>query len=129
MIEVCVNNQTDYRVNATEIKNRLNKFLMGKGLTSALSVEVTIVGNKEMMEIARFYLNEEGVVHNVLSFSEADVKGRFVYPRNEIPRLGDIIVCYPKARQEAKVGDVLIAERLYYLIEHGARHLVGEHHK
>lgn len=129
MINVCVSNQTAYPVNTNEIKKRISKFLLEKGVASGASVDVAIVGKKEMAKIASKYLKEDNVIHNVLSFPDSESKGQFVYPQEGLFRLGEIVICYSKVLSEAKLGGVMPEERLYDLIEHGAKHLVGEHHK
>jgi ssRNA-specific RNase YbeY (16S rRNA maturation enzyme) len=43
--------------------------------------------------------------------------------------LGEIVVCYPKVVEEAKNEDVLIDDKVYELVEHGAFHLLGIHHE
>jgi ssRNA-specific RNase YbeY (16S rRNA maturation enzyme) len=64
-----------------------------------------------------------------LSFVTGEIKGEFVYPPNGVIQLGDIVVCYPLAVAEAIEENVLVDERVYELIEHGAMHLMGIHHK
>lgn len=129
MIDIYVSNPKDYRINAAKIKARLKSFISSKKSGSNISLSVAIVDDTEMAEIAQKYLHEGGVVHNVLSFPEAEVGGYFAYPNDGVLRLGDIVVCYPRAFEEAKLSSEKVAERLYYLIEHGAKHLLGEHHK
>lgn len=128
MIKVYVSKQSDYPVDAKNIKKRLNIFLSNRGIVSDASLDIAIVGKKKMLEIARLYLNEAGVVHNVLSFPDTEVRGTFVYPSDGILRLGEIIICYPELEKEAGEMGVLIEDRLYDLAEHGAKHLMGEHH-
>lgn len=127
MVKVSVTKQSNYPVSSTVIKKKLADFLVKKGIVSDAEVSVAVIGEKKMLEVARKYL-KDGKLHNVLSFTPAEVKG-FVYPPDGKLHLGEIIVCYPVAVAEAKEENVLIDERVYKLVEHGALHLLGIHHK
>jgi len=127
MIKVLVKKQSNYPVKVPVIKKKLAKFLAGKGIVSDAEVSIAIVGESKMMEIGKKYL-KDGKLHNVLSFVAEEDKGGFVYPPDKKIRLGEIIVCYPLAVKESITEGVLIDERVYELIEHGALHLMGIHH-
>jgi len=129
MIKVNIKKQSNYPVSAKDIKEKLAKFLESSGIQSDAVVNVSIVGQSKMLELASQYLGEKDVLHNVLSFPASETKGIFVYPPDGIIRLGEIVVCYPKSIEDAKIEGVLVSEKVYELIEHGARHLMGEHHE
>jgi len=127
MIRVSVTKQSNYPVGITDIKKKLAVFLAKKGIVSSAEVSVAIVGETKMKELGHKYLKDK-MIHNVLSFTPAEVKG-FVYPPDGTIHLGEIVVCYPVAVSEAKKENVLIDERIYELVEHGAMHLLGIHHE
>lgn len=128
MIKVNITKQSNYPVKSALIKKRLTDFLAKNGIVSDADVSIAIVGEAKMMEIGKKYL-KDGKLHNVLSFVPGEVKGRFVYPPDGKIHLGEIIVCYPLAVKEAGEENVLVEERVYELIEHGALHLMGIHHR
>ena len=128
MIKVSVTKQSNYPVGVPVIKKKLADFLSKNGIVSDAEVSIAIIGEKKMMEIGMKYLKDKKL-HNVLSFVPGEVKGRFVYPPDFQIHLGEIIVCYPLAVKEAGQENVLIDERVYELIEHGALHLLGIHHE
>ncbi len=127
MVKVSVTKQSNYPVKSAVIKKKLANFLAKNGIVSDAEVSVAIVGEKKMTEIGARYLKDKKL-HNVLSFTPTEVKG-FIYPPDGVIHLGEIIVCYPKAVEEAKEENVLIDTRVYELIEHGALHLLGIHHE
>ena len=43
--------------------------------------------------------------------------------------MGEIVICYPKVLEEAKLEGKLIDQKAYELVEHGALHLLGFHHE
>lgn len=128
MIYVNVKKQSNYPVKISTIKKELREFLEKKGLVSDFSVNVSIVGENAMADMAKKFLGENNSLHNVLSFPESEVRGDFEYPANTPLPLGEIVICYPKAVEEANKEGVLIEEKIIDLVKHGAGHLLGEHH-
>lgn len=134
MIKVSVSKQSNYPVGVTVIKKRLSTFLQKQGIVSEAEVSVAIVGEKKMMEIGNKYLKDvygkpDKKLHNVLSFTPNETKENFVFPPDGIIHLGEIVVCYPLAVKESGEENILINERVCDLVEHGALHLLGIHHR
>jgi len=127
MISVSVKNQLKYHINSDKIKKSLSTLLEQRGVVSNTRVSVAIVGSKKMLDISSKYL-KDNKVHNVLSFTDEEVKADFVYPPDDSKHLGEIIVCYPKAKKEAVYEGVSPEEKVVELVEHGALHLLGIHH-
>lgn len=128
MIRVLVTKQSNYPVKVTVIKKKLADFLTKNGIVSDAEVSVAIVGEAKMLEVGSKYLKDKKL-HNVLSFVPGEVKGKFVDPPDGKIHLGEIIICYSLAVKEAGEENVLIDERVYELVEHGALHLLGIHHE
>lgn len=128
MIKVNVSKQSNFPIKSSLIKKRLRDFLTKEGIVSDCAVSVAIVGEAKMFEISKKHL-KEGVLHNVLSFTESELKGNFVYPPDGKIYLGEIIICYPKVVEEAKEEGILIDKKACKLVEHGALHLLGKHHE
>ena len=127
MIKVYVKKQSNYPVDTPALKKKVKEFLKKKGIVSDSIVNISLVGEEKAKFIARQFLKDNSA-HNVLSFTESERKGDFVYPEKDVIYLGEIVVCYPIAVEEAKENEVLIDDRVYELVEHGVRHLLGEHH-
>ncbi len=128
MIKVIVSKQSNYPVSSVAVRKRLVNFLKAWGIVSDTVVHVAIVGEKKMLILAKKYLHEVNVVHNVLSFPSAEATGEFVYPPDDTIHLGEIVLCYPKLFEEAKTEGTRLEEKVFELIEHGALHLLGIHH-
>jgi probable rRNA maturation factor len=129
MIKVYVNKQSNYPVSAPNIKKKLKSFLVDEGIVSDARVDLFLVGKERMLDLAESYLGEKGVLHNVLSFPATEIKGEFVYPPGELLHLGEILVCYPKAFEEAQEEGISIEKKVTELVLHGAEHLMGKHHE
>ena len=129
MVKVNVEKQSSYPISTPKIKRAIKAFLKKRGVVSDSQVDVALVGEKKMRDLGKKYLKEKGnIVHNVLAFPAYEVKKEFVDPPDAM-RLGEIVVCFPKAREEAKEEGKLIDEKVLELIEHGSLHLLGFHHK
>ena len=127
MIKVYVKKQSRFPIKSSLIKKHLSTFLKERGIVSDCLVSIALVGEKRMLDISRRYLKDKKV-HSVLSFTEDELKDLFIYPPDKI-YLGEIIVCFPKAIEEAKKEGKKIDEKIVELIEHGALHLMGIHHR
>lgn len=128
MIKIYVNKQSNYPVSTPKVKRELKAFFEEKGITSDAEVSVAIVGQARMLKLAKDHLGEKHMVHNVLSFTASEARGKFVNPPGELLYLGEVVVCYPKAVDEANRDNMLIDDKVVQLIKHGALHLLGEHH-
>jgi probable rRNA maturation factor len=86
-------------------------------------VELTIVitGNAQLRSLNRAF-REVDAPTDVLSFATDE------QPRPDTIYLGDVIISYPKAREQAKSGGHPIAAELQLLVAHGVLHLLGHDH-
>src|SRR5512135_1949859 len=123
MIKVLITKQSNYPVKVAPIKKRLAAFFKDHGIVSDANVSIAIVGEKRMMALGKKYL-KDGKLHNVLSFVEEEGKGEFVFPHDGKIHLGEIVICYPQTVKESIDENILIDERIYKLIKHGAMHLM-----
>ena len=49
--------------------------------------------------------------------------------RNDVLRLGDIVLSYPQVINDAVRDEMLVDDKVDELIEHGLMHLLGIHHE
>lgn len=118
-----------FSFNSKTLSEKLKKFLE-KHTEGEIHVDVTIVNDSDMMRLGKKYLKEtDGRVHNVLSFPSDEIKEGFVYPPDGVKRIGEVVVSYYKAVEEAEAEGVDTDDRIYQLVEHGCLHLLGVHHE
>ncbi len=127
MVRVHFKKEATCPIKAGDIKKYLSTFLVSEGLLQDADVSVVMVGQQEMLSLAQKYLGEKDVLHNVLSFP-AKEGGDFIYPPGGTLYLGEIIVCYKKALEEAEEENLNVTEKVRELVCHGALHLLGKHH-
>jgi len=86
-------------------------------------VELTIVitGNAQLRSLNRAF-REVDAPTDVLSFATDE------QPRPDTIYLGDVVVSYPKAREQAQAGGHPIEAELQLLVVHGVLHLLGHDH-
>ena len=128
MIQVYVTKQSSYPVKNPRIKKAVRDYLSAKGITSDAEISVVFIGESKMLELCKKYL-KENTLHDVLSFTENEVGKKFIYPPNITIHLGEVVVCFPAAVEEAKKEQKLIENKVLELVLHGIEHLMGHHHE
>jgi rRNA maturation RNase YbeY len=132
MITVYVTKQSNYPVNASKIKKTIQDTLQERGVVSDFSVDVAIVGDAKMDELAKeYYMDDpEGEYdHPILTFPSSEAKENFITPEGEIPSLGEMVISYPSVVARAKEANKLIDDIVCELAAHGSIHLAGIHHE
>ncbi len=108
------------------IKNRFKiSFNLGKVAEAAFSVlgdkkgeiELAFVNEKEMQELNLKYRGQDKAT-DVLSFV-VDTR----------PLMGQIVICYTKAKEQAKLYGESLKEEIQRLLVHGLVHLYGYDHE
>lgn len=96
-------------------------------------VSVSIVGARAMTKLNEERMKHEGVT-DVLSFPQHDPEqpdkefNLHVENGNATVHLGDIVVCFSEAVNEARKRGKMVDDQICFLVEHGLLHLLGFHH-
>lgn len=108
----------------------LAKVLAKYKLTDAIEVDLQVVGARKMSELHRVYMKIPGPT-DVLSFPLNDPADDrpFMASPDGVLRLGDIVVCYTIAVEEALEKQCKVDGQIQFLAEHGLMHLLGYHHE
>lgn len=130
MVNVLVTTDTRYPVNRKVIRKAVaDVFKKQKIEDIDGEVSVSVVGERKMKQLAQEYL-KDSESHEVLAFALEEVgqEEAFVNPPDEVLRLGDIVLCWPKVLTAAASEDVMVDDEIYFLTSHGVLHLLGQHH-
>ena len=130
MININILADAKFPFDRTALREHLTKVLAKFRLTDRVEVDIQVVGARKMSELHRVYMKIEGPT-DVLSFplnDSADDRP-FISSPDGILRLGDIVVCYPIAVQEALEKQCRVDSQIQFLAEHGLMHLLGYHHE
>ncbi len=106
-------------------------------------ISLAIVGDGRIRKLNKMYRGKNRVT-DVLAFENKSVipylakafprlkKNKdieFIDPPDNIKRLGEIILCYPQAKKQAKLLNHSLEKELIILLIHGMLHLLGYDHE
>lgn len=130
MITVLFKSESHYTIDRNRVRMVIEKLLLSKGVKGKVEVSVSIVGDRLMKDLNLKYRNIDETT-DVLSFPMTEeVKDKpFVEPPDNVLRLGDIIISYPQAREDASEENKLVDDKIDELVEHSMLHLLGQHHE
>lgn len=130
MIKISISADSKYPVDRRRIRAVVNDLLKTRGIESDYETGVSVVGDRKMKELNEKYLGVEGTT-DVLSFSQLesgtddeDIRE----PSSDLSYLGDVIVSWPQAVQQALERNITVDDEIDFLVQHGLLHLLGIHH-
>lgn len=135
MFNIIVNSDPRYPVNKTVIHATALEVLQRYKIQGAVEVGITIVGDRKMHAINQQYRGINDTT-NILTFALEDPmptnlqhlpKVGFVAAPDNVLRLGDIVLSYPQVVEDARFDGVSVDEEFRLLVEHGVKHLLGQH--
>jgi probable rRNA maturation factor len=130
MIRVLLQTESHFPVTRKKIKEAIEGALLHQVHRDA-EVSVSIVGDRRMRELNKKYRSVDKTT-DVLSFGLNEPNGvsdnQFIEAPDDILRLGDIVVSYPQAMEEAREENKLVDDQIVFLVLHGLDHLLGKHH-
>lgn len=127
MVNVLVTSESRYPINRSAIKTAVADFLAQKKVKNNVEISVAIVGKRKIHELNKKYRKLDAPT-DVLSFG-LDNNKDFVDYSDNILRLGDVVICWPIAIDEAVEEEMLVDDKINELAIHGITHLLGEHHE
>ncbi len=137
MVNIIVNSDPRYNINREAIRVTVSEILTKMHISGRIELGINIVGDRKMHELNRKYRGLDSTT-NILSFALEDPthpaslqhipKVGFVAAPDKWLRLGDIVISYPQAIEDASLDGISVDEEVRYLVEHGLNHLLGVHH-
>lgn len=130
MISVLIKTESHYTIDRARVRAMIEKVLHVKGVKGSVEISVSIIGDRLMKKLNEKY-RQISETTDVLSFPLADeiVDQPFADPPDNILRLGDIVISYPQAREDALEENKLVDDKIDELVEHSMLHLLGQHHE
>lgn len=136
MINIIVSSDPRYNLNKTAIKMAVFQVLQQHRIGGKVEVGVNVVGDRKMHELNKKYRGIDSST-DILSFALEDggqsslqhiPRIGFVAAPDKWLRLGDIVISYPQALEDASMDGISVDEEIRFLVEHGVNHLLGTHH-
>jgi len=138
MVNIIVNSDSRYNVNKASIRAVVSEMLSRLRVSGKIELGINIVGDRKMHELNRKFRGQDATT-NILSFALEDPSPvslqhipipriGFVAAPDKWLRLGDIVISYPQAIDDASADGIAVDEEIRNLVEHGLTHLLGVHH-
>ena len=114
------------------LRSLVKQSLAAHGIDAQVELSLLITDDATVRELNKIYRRKDKPT-DVLSFAlEADRHGNaaagFVMPPGEVVHLGEVIVSYPKAVEQAAERKHPVEDELSLLVVHGVLHLLGYDH-
>lgn len=136
MINIIVSADPRYNINKDAIKLAVLRFFEQHRVRGKIEVGVNVIGDRKMHELNRKFRGIDQTT-DILSFALEDPSPAslqhiprigFVASPDKWLRLGDIVISYPQALEDASCEGISVDEEIRILVEHGIDHLLGIHH-
>lgn len=137
MINIIVSSDPRYAVNKEAIRLAVVDFLRRNKISGRVELGVSIIGDRKMHELNRKFRGIDSTT-DILSFVLEDPNPGslkhiprigFIAAPDKVLRLGDIVISYPQALEDASDDGIAVEEEIKALVEHGLDHLLGHHHE
>lgn len=119
-------NLTKHKIDRAVFTKALRAVLQEVKKSDQARVSLALVGSAHMRRL-NYHSRGRDEATDVLSFS-GQVKG-FVDTPGSADFLGEIVICYPCARQQARHSGYTLNRELTLLFIHGILHLAGYDHR
>ncbi len=138
-----IHNFTQNEIDENFFRKIAEKVLKTVNVKNDVEISLAIVGDGRMRRLNKMYRGKNRVT-DVLSFSDKSVlpylakafprlkKGKdleFIQSPDRVKRLGEIILCYPRAKKQAQRIGHSLEKELTVLLIHGILHLLDYDHE
>ncbi len=135
-IEVGVQVEAPWReaVDEAALRELAVRVLASEGVAAPVEASVVITDDETVRELNRRYLGRDEPT-DVLSFPLAEASTRteaaepFVDPPDGVNHLGEVMISYPTAEEQAREQGHGVDREIAHLVVHGLLHLLGHDHQ
>ena len=124
MITVLIADSFTEQIQPAVLERASNAVLEKHVLETENDLTVAIEGDERLRELNQAYLDIDAPT-DVLSFPSG---GDEIDPDTGHPYLGDIMVSYPRALEQAQLAGHAVLDEVQLLVIHGTLHLLGYDH-
>lgn len=129
--ELCLEIDERFQAHVSEswVRDVVIETLASQGVSVPLEMGVVITDDEGIRKLNNTYRGIDDAT-DVLSFALLeDGAGPFVSPPDGVLHLGDVIISYPRAVEQASEHDHPVQRELALLLVHGVLHLLGHEHE
>jgi len=136
MVNIVISSDPRYHINRVSIRATVSSLLQQHKVLGRVEIGISVVGDRKMHELNKKYRGIDSTT-DILSFALEDPtttslqhipRVGFVAAPDKWLRLGDIVISYPQVLEDASLDGISVDEEISFLVEHGAKHLLGIHH-
>lgn len=136
MLNIIISSDPRYEIDKSFIQSTVVEALLKHHVGGRVEVGINIVGDRKMHELNRKYRGIDSTT-DILTFALEDPnpinlqhipRVGFIAAPDKWLRLGDIVISYPQAVEDAALDGIAVDEEIRMLIDHGVEHLLGNHH-
>ena len=109
------------KVKALRLRQAAQATLDQQRVKQPVELSIVVTGNAQLRALNREFRDIDAPT-DVLSFATGET-----LPPDRV-YLGDVIISYPKAREQAEAGGHAVEAELQLLVVHGVLHLLGHDH-
>jgi len=118
-MKILIKKDPRYPLDVKEIRNITRSILNDYNLPDEIELSINFVGKRKAKSLNEDYRKKD-YIPKVLAF-----------PMNEkgpdgVLRLGDLVICFPLARKEARQRQRMVNEIIKELLEHGINNLIKD---
>ena len=128
---ICLLDKNFLRTYKRIYRKILKKIKIELGIEKKLGLSVTFCGNDYIHELNKNYRNKDAAT-DVLSFAIEDGEDKEFIEKlgnvYSVREIGDIVISYEKANEQAKEYGHSLKRELCFLFTHGILHLLGYDH-
>ena len=104
------------------------RVLAAENVPSPCEVSLVITDSGTVRRLNRDYRGVDEPT-DVLAFSMSPEEADFILPPDNVLRLGEVVISYPRAAEQAREQGHSTARELALLVIHGMLHLLGYDHE
>lgn len=116
-----------YPIDRDRIRTYITTVLNKEALDGPANISVAFVGKRKAKQLNIDYRDKD-YIPNVLSFPYQEDTQGFIFPHDGQRYLGDMVICYPIAVEQAGQQNILVDDWIDQLVTHSMEHLLGRHH-
>jgi probable rRNA maturation factor len=130
-IEISVEEKFRELIDEEWVKKIAQDVLKAEGVTSPYEVSLVFTDSETVQRLNRDYrgVDEATDVLAFYMFPQGEGDSSFTLPPDGVLRLGEVIISYPQAVQQAKEQGHPVEQELALLVIHGILHLLGYEHE
>ena len=130
-IEISVEEKFRGLVDEDWVKKIAQNVLKAESIAPPYEMSLVFTDSETVQKLNRDYRGVDALT-DVLAFymlTEKETSPSFVLPPDGVTRLGEVIISYPQAVEQAKEQGHSVEKELALLIIHGILHLLGYDHE